>query len=102
MSYRVGGVSSQGPLHSVALTQSAPVVEIVGIFLIYIFTALTWKIFACVKRLTVLAETWLKTLKGLVATRFVCFLRKVGMGGEGSLCKYVSRITLPDWCNVVK
>lgn len=70
------------------LTQSAPV-GIVGIFMIYIFTALTWKIFACVKGLTVLAERWLKTLNGLDATRFVCLLCKVGMGGEGSLCKYV-------------
>lgn len=44
------------------------------------------------KWLTVLEDSWLKGEEDLEATRSVCFFCKVGMGGDGSLCKFMRRI----------
>lgn len=103
-SHLVAGVFSLGLVGSVALTQSAPVVEIVCFLYIFyndIKIALMWKYFdPFTEWLTVLAETWLTTDKGLDASRFVCFLCKVGIGGDGTLCKFTSSHITWQRCSI--
>lgn len=48
----------------------------------------------CSELLRVLDERWLKTEEGLDGARFASFFCKVGMGGEGCLCRTTTRFFL--------